>query len=225
MKGFVQGADRQQTTLLPECVDDWVDESNPVRAVDVFVDALELRDLGFGAGAERGLPACVAAELARPLRPIPVGYKPDGALDGLAALLTSRRLHRCLGGVTFGLAARVGPAVVLAARPCRRRTSDASAGFGASASAFRIPCSRRSPRAFRARGGWTNHCPVQRGRTPLYQRSITRGLGCRKGGSLRRMATKALTLFSCAFSTPANATYRSLRRQRRFYGVLNRLRL
>ena len=47
MKGFVQGADRQQTTLLPECLDDWVDESNPVRAVDVFVDALELRDLGF----------------------------------------------------------------------------------------------------------------------------------------------------------------------------------
>lgn len=47
MKGFVQGVDRQQTTLLPECLDDWVDESNPVRAVDVFVDALELRDLGF----------------------------------------------------------------------------------------------------------------------------------------------------------------------------------
>src|SRR6266446_3922419 len=47
MKGFVQGADGQQTTLLPECLDDWVDESNPVRAVDVFVDALELRDLGF----------------------------------------------------------------------------------------------------------------------------------------------------------------------------------
>jgi transposase len=47
MKGFVQGADRQQTTLLPECLADWVDESNPVRAVDVFVDALGLRDLGF----------------------------------------------------------------------------------------------------------------------------------------------------------------------------------
>ena len=47
MKGFVQGADRQQTTLLPECLDDWVDESNPVRAVDVFVDALDLRGLGF----------------------------------------------------------------------------------------------------------------------------------------------------------------------------------
>jgi transposase len=47
MAGFVQGADRQQTTLLPECLDDWVDESNPVRAVDVFVDALELGELGF----------------------------------------------------------------------------------------------------------------------------------------------------------------------------------
>jgi transposase len=47
MKGFVQGADRHQTTLLPECLDDWVEENNPVRAVDVFVDALDLRDLGF----------------------------------------------------------------------------------------------------------------------------------------------------------------------------------
>src|SRR6202161_299668 len=47
MRGFVQGADRQQTTLFPECLDDWVDESNSIRAVDVFVDALELRDLGF----------------------------------------------------------------------------------------------------------------------------------------------------------------------------------
>ena len=47
MQGFVQGADRQQTMLFPECLDDWVDESNSIRAVDVFVDALELGDLGF----------------------------------------------------------------------------------------------------------------------------------------------------------------------------------
>ena len=47
MKGFVQGTDRQQTTLLPECLDDWVDQRNPVRAVEVFVEAMELRDLGF----------------------------------------------------------------------------------------------------------------------------------------------------------------------------------
>jgi hypothetical protein len=56
MRGFVQGADRQQTALLPECLDDWVGESNPVRAVDVFVDALELRDLGFD-GVVRQRPA------------------------------------------------------------------------------------------------------------------------------------------------------------------------
>jgi len=47
MAGFVAGLDRRQATLLPECLEDWVDESNPVRAVDVFVDALELRDLGL----------------------------------------------------------------------------------------------------------------------------------------------------------------------------------
>jgi transposase len=47
MQGFVQGVDRQQTTLLPECLDDWVGESNSTRAVDVFVEALDLRDLGF----------------------------------------------------------------------------------------------------------------------------------------------------------------------------------
>jgi transposase len=46
MKGFVQGVDRRQTMLLPECLDDWIGESNPIRAVDVFVDALEFRDLG-----------------------------------------------------------------------------------------------------------------------------------------------------------------------------------
>src|SRR3979490_1807577 len=47
MQGFVQGADRQQTALFPECLDAWVDEGNSIRAVDVFVDALALRDLGF----------------------------------------------------------------------------------------------------------------------------------------------------------------------------------
>ena len=47
MKRFIEGADRSQSTLLPECLDDWVDESNPVRAVDAFVDALDLAKLGF----------------------------------------------------------------------------------------------------------------------------------------------------------------------------------
>lgn len=47
MKRFISGADRSQSTLLPECLDDWVGDDNPVRAIDVFVDSLDLGDLGF----------------------------------------------------------------------------------------------------------------------------------------------------------------------------------
>src|ERR1700730_7392974 len=47
MKRFIEGADRSQWTLLPECLDDWVSEDNPVRAIDAFVDALDLAELGF----------------------------------------------------------------------------------------------------------------------------------------------------------------------------------
>lgn len=47
MSRFVQGADRRQPTLLPECLDDYVAEDNPVRVVDVFVDELDLKGLGF----------------------------------------------------------------------------------------------------------------------------------------------------------------------------------
>jgi transposase len=48
MKRFVEGADRGQSTLFPERLDDWVDENNPVRVIDVFVDELDLGELGFG---------------------------------------------------------------------------------------------------------------------------------------------------------------------------------
>jgi transposase len=37
MKRFVEGMDRGQSTLLPECLDDLISEDNPVRAIDVFV--------------------------------------------------------------------------------------------------------------------------------------------------------------------------------------------
>jgi transposase len=47
MKRFIEGADRGQSTLLPECLDDWIDDDNPVRAVDVFVEGLNLAELGF----------------------------------------------------------------------------------------------------------------------------------------------------------------------------------
>src|ERR1043166_8363269 len=48
MKRFVEGTDRGQSTLFPECLEDWIDESNPVRVIDVFVDELDLGALGFG---------------------------------------------------------------------------------------------------------------------------------------------------------------------------------
>ena len=47
MGRFVEGSDRSQTTLFPECLDDWIDEDNPVRVIDVFVDELDLAALGF----------------------------------------------------------------------------------------------------------------------------------------------------------------------------------
>src|SRR5262249_43117362 len=47
MKRFVAGADCGQSTLLPECLDDFIDESNPVRVIDASIDALNLADLGF----------------------------------------------------------------------------------------------------------------------------------------------------------------------------------
>ena len=88
MQGFVQMADRQQTTLLPECLDDWVDENNPVRAVDVFVEALDLRGLGFE--------GVVAAATGRP------AYHPSPMLKlyiygYLNRVQSSRRLEREAG--------------------------------------------------------------------------------------------------------------------------------
>jgi transposase len=47
MKRFVEGLDRGQSTLFPECLEDWIGEDNPVRVIDVFVDELDLGELGF----------------------------------------------------------------------------------------------------------------------------------------------------------------------------------
>jgi transposase len=59
MSRFVEGQDRQQVTLLPECLDDFVGEDNPVRVVDAFVAELNLGALGFdgAAPAVTGRPA------------------------------------------------------------------------------------------------------------------------------------------------------------------------
>ena len=51
MKRFIEGEDRHQVTLLPECLEDYVGEDNPVRVVDVFVDELDMAALGFDGAA------------------------------------------------------------------------------------------------------------------------------------------------------------------------------
>jgi transposase len=48
MTSFVSGADRNQGTLFPERLEDYVAEDNPVRVIDFFVDQLDLGQLGFG---------------------------------------------------------------------------------------------------------------------------------------------------------------------------------
>ena len=47
MKRFVEGEDRRQGILLPEYLDDYVEDDNPVRVIDVFVDELDLAAVGF----------------------------------------------------------------------------------------------------------------------------------------------------------------------------------
>ena len=47
MRRFVEGIDRAQSTLFPECLEDCIDESNPVRVIDAFVEELDLLGLGF----------------------------------------------------------------------------------------------------------------------------------------------------------------------------------
>jgi transposase len=51
VKRYVEGENRSQSTLFPESLDDYIAEDNPVRVVDVFVDELDLKALGFE-GAE-----------------------------------------------------------------------------------------------------------------------------------------------------------------------------
>jgi len=85
MTRFVVGDDRSQSTLFPECLEDYLAEDNPVRAIDVFVDELDLAGLGF-VGVEpeaTGRPAYHPATL---LKIYVYGY--------LNRVQSSRRLER-----------------------------------------------------------------------------------------------------------------------------------
>jgi transposase len=85
MSGFVEGIDLSQSTLFPAMLDDYVAEDNLVRAVDAFVEGLDLGKLGFGrvAPLEKGRPAYHPATL---LKIIIYGY--------LNRVASSRRLER-----------------------------------------------------------------------------------------------------------------------------------
>jgi transposase len=49
MSSHIKGQSRTQTTLFPEAIDDFVTQDNPIRVIDLFVDQLDLLDLGFEA--------------------------------------------------------------------------------------------------------------------------------------------------------------------------------
>jgi transposase len=85
MAGYVEGVDRGQATLFPDRLDDVVEADNPVRVVDAFVDALDLRELGFSraAPAATGRPGYHPAVL---LKLYVYGY--------LNRIASSRRLER-----------------------------------------------------------------------------------------------------------------------------------
>ena len=59
MTGFVSGTDRNQGTMFPAQLEDYVAEDNPVRVIDFFADQLDLAKLGFGGvtAKEMGRPA------------------------------------------------------------------------------------------------------------------------------------------------------------------------
>jgi transposase len=85
MKRFIEGEERSQSVLFPERLDDWIDEDNPVRLIDVFVDELDLATLGFD-GAE---PAATGRPAYHPCTLLKIyiyGY--------LNRLQSSRRLER-----------------------------------------------------------------------------------------------------------------------------------
>ena len=85
MSGFVEGIDRSQSSLFPAELEDYVAEDNPVRAVDAFVDGLDLGKLGFGRviPLEKGRPCYHPATL---LKIYIYGY--------LNRVPSSRRLER-----------------------------------------------------------------------------------------------------------------------------------
>ena len=88
MSGYIEGIEREQVTLFPDRLEDWIGEDHPVRVVDAFVDALDLSEAGFAriAPARTGRPGYHPAVL---LKLFIYGY--------LNRVPSSRRLEREAG--------------------------------------------------------------------------------------------------------------------------------
>jgi len=102
MTGYIEGTDRGQTTLFPDRLEDWISEDNPVRVIDLFVDEIDLAELGFG--------RTVPAPTGRP------GYRPSALLKlfiygYLNRVPSSRALEREAGRnvEVMWLTGRLGP--------------------------------------------------------------------------------------------------------------------
>ena len=85
MKRFIQGENRAQSALFPECMDEYILEDSPVRAIDAFVDELDLGELGFD-GVEPEVTGRPAYHPATLLKIYIYGY--------LNRIQSSRRLER-----------------------------------------------------------------------------------------------------------------------------------
>ena len=88
MAGFIEGVDREQIALFPDCLEEWVGGDNPVRVIDAFVDAVDLGEAGFArtSAAGTGRPGYHPAVL---LKLFIYGY--------LNRVASSRRLEREAG--------------------------------------------------------------------------------------------------------------------------------
>ena len=86
MKRFIEGVEREQGLLFPDHLEDFVGEDNPVRAVDAFVDGLDLASMGFKGAADTGRPGYHPSVL---LKIYVYGY--------LNRIHSSRRLEREAG--------------------------------------------------------------------------------------------------------------------------------
>ena len=122
MSRFIEGEARTQSLLFPERLDDWIEEDNPVRVIDAFVDELDMKELGFD--------GAVPADTGRPgYHPRPKGACPPGDTATVCSAsiyptpwtLLASEIHLHLRGLVFnGLTSNVHERLLNCAGKCER---------------------------------------------------------------------------------------------------------